>query len=193
MSDHKGWYSRKRLPHLDGAGVTQFITFRLADSLPQIFLNELAEELSHLKKDVERVKYERIQAQLDIGHGSCILREEQSARIVRDSLQFLHPKQYDLRAFVVMPNHVHALARFEEGQSISKTMHSLKSYTAHEIKKLHPEMDSIWQEESFDRYMRNDDHYWRTIRYIRENPVKARLCEKAEDFQWSCTLGLEDQ
>lgn len=192
MSDHKGWYSRKRLPHLDGAGVTQFITFRLADSLPQIFLDELASELIQLKKDVERVKYERIQAQLDIGCGSCILRMKESATIVRNSLLFLHQKQYDLRAWVVMPNHVHLLARFEEGQLISKAMHSLKSYTAHEIKKLHPDMGSIWQEESFDRYIRNEDHYWQTIRYIRENPVKARLSDRAENYEWSSSHTINE-
>ena len=91
-----------------------------------------------------------------------------------------------------MPNHVHLLARFEEGQLISKAMHSLKSYTAHEIKKLHPDMGSIWQEESFDRYIRNEDHYWQTIRYIRENPVKARLSDRAENYEWSSSHTINE-
>ena len=68
---------------------------------------------------------------------------------------------------------------------MSKAMHSLKSFTGHELKKLHPEMENIWQIESFDRYMRNEEHYWSTYRYIHNNPVSARLCESVEEFEWS--------
>jgi putative transposase len=68
---------------------------------------------------------------------------------------------------------------------LSNALRSLKSFTAHEIKKLHPEMASIWQHESFDRYVRNENHYWNEIRYLRRNPVVAKLCENEEDFRWS--------
>lgn len=84
-----------------------------------------------------------------------------------------------------MPNHVHFLAYFEEGQSLGTALRSLKSFTAHKLKKLHPEFAHIWHQESFDRYMRNDEHYGNTIRYIHQNPVKANLCKEAEDYPWS--------
>ncbi len=38
---HKGWHSRNYLPHFDSAEVTQFVTFRLADSLPSEALARL--------------------------------------------------------------------------------------------------------------------------------------------------------
>ena len=44
-NDPRGWYSRGYLPHFDGGEVTQFITFRLADSLPVSFLNRYKVEL----------------------------------------------------------------------------------------------------------------------------------------------------
>jgi REP element-mobilizing transposase RayT len=84
-----------------------------------------------------------------------------------------------------MPNHVHFLARFEEHQSLPHALHSLKSYTAHELKKLHPEMAVIWQIEYFDRYIRNEDHYWNAVNYIRKKPVAAKLCDSQEEFKWS--------
>ncbi len=84
-----------------------------------------------------------------------------------------------------MPNHVHYLAYFEPGQTTEKAMHSLKSYTANELKKLHPEMGAIWQGETFDRYIRNEDHYLGRIEYIHNNPVVANLCDRPEDFRWS--------
>ena len=98
---------------------------------------------------------------------------------------------FDLRAWVVMPNHVHFLARFEEGNSLPTAIQSLKSFTGHQLKKLHPEMQEIWQQGYFDRFMRNDDHFLRTRAYIHQNPTKAKLCKKEEDFIWSSAFNPE--
>jgi putative transposase len=160
------------------------------------FLNFLSDDLKNMKVQSEserdREKYSRIQSHLDTGFGSCILRESESAKIVQDALLFLDIKKFDLREWVIMPNHVHFLARFEEGKLMSKALHSLKSYTAHELKKLHPEMESIWQAESFDRYIRNEEHFLRTVRYIHENPVNAKLCPRAKEFQWSSAFARSE-
>lgn len=182
---HKGWYSRKGLPHFDGQEITQFITFRLADSIPQSLVNEMKEDLKTFKGNIDREKEERMQALLDKGMGSCILGEPRCAELMQKSIQFLDPKRYELRAWVVMPNHINMLVKFGEGQSLSSALHSLKSYTGHELKKVHPELDSIWQIESFDRYIRNEEHYGRTLSYIHENPVTAGLCSRPEQFRWS--------
>jgi REP element-mobilizing transposase RayT len=184
VAENRGWYKRD-LPHFDSSDVTQSVTFRLADSLPQSYLLELREELKGVKGNIDHARRAKIESYLDQGVGSCILREPECAQIVQDSLNFLDGKNYDLRAWVVMPNHVHFLARFSEGQLLSKALHSLKSFTAHEIKKLRPEMSTIWQHESFDRYIRNEDHYWNEVRYLHSNPVTARLCLTAEEFRWS--------
>ena len=185
MVDHKGWYTRRKLPHFDGADVTQSITIRLADSLPQSVLKQIREETTGNKIEMEIERVRRIQAYLDQGAGSCILRANDCAKIVQDALQFLDDKRFDLRAWVVMPSHLHFLARFNEGQSLPKALHALKSYTGHELKKLHPEMDSIWQDEYFDRYIRSEGHYYNAFNYIHDNPVKARLCKDRQDFRWS--------
>ena len=188
MSDEFGWHARN-LPHFDGVGVTQFVTFRLWDSIPQEVIRQIEDELKDEKGNVDRIRSQRKEAYLDRGAGSCLLRETECAEIVRDSILFLNGGWYELMAWVIMPNHVHLLVRFEEGQSLSKALHSLKSYTGHELKKLHPEMSHIWQDESFDRYMRNEEHYWKTYQYIHQNPVKAKICQVPEDFQWSSAFG----
>ena len=184
MDEHKGWHDRGFLPHFDAGEVTQSITFRLGDSLPQNVLHEL----EYLKdKGVEGMieRQDRIEYYLDQGAGSCILREPECAQIVQDALKFLDGKMYELRAWVVMPNHVHALARFNEGQLLWKAMHSLKSFTSNELGKLHPEVRPIWEEESFDRFIRSEEHYWNVVRYIHQNPVKTKICGHAEEFPWS--------
>jgi REP element-mobilizing transposase RayT len=43
----------------------------------------------------------------------------------------------------------------------------------------------FWQKEYFDRYIRNARHFAKVAAYIENNPVKARLCEKAEDWPFS--------
>ena len=178
MDENKGWHDRGYLPHFDGGDVTQSITFRLGDSLPQSVLLEL----EHLKeKGVEGMieRQDRIEHYLDQGAGSCILREPNCAQIVQDALRFLDGKRYELRACVVMANHVHFLARFAQGQPMWKAMHSLKSFTSNELGKIHPEVRPIWEEESFDRFIRSEEHYHHVVRYIHQNPVKARLCGNA--------------
>lgn len=184
MEDHKGWYHRD-IPHFDAGNYTQFITFRLADSLPQSILMQVAEELKKEREHLPEERIKKLEYYLDQGIGSCILKDPACAGIVEDSLKFLDRRSYSLISWVVMPNHVHLMARFDEGQSLSKAMHSLKSFTAHELKKLHPEMETIWQAESFDRYIRSEDHYLGRVQYIHENPVVAGLCERPEDFRWS--------
>ena len=64
-------------------------------------------------------------------------------------------------------------------------LHSLKSFTANEIKKIIPDMGPVWQPGYFDRYMRSEEHFWRTIDYIHRNPLKAKLCEEIGDYPWS--------
>lgn len=190
MSEHRGWFRPRKLPHFD-AEVTQSITIHLEDSLPKEVLAKLEDDLKDVKSNRKFERVERIESLLDNGYGSCILREPDCAKLVQDSLLFLNGKRFDLRAWAVMPNHLHFLARFEAHQSLPDALHSLNSYTGHELKKLHPEMEVIWQIEYFDRYIRNEDHYWNAVNYIHNNPVVAKLCKQPEDFPWSSAFKEE--
>lgn len=140
MSEHKGWYEGKNLPHLDAGNTTQFVTFRLGDSIPIKAMEALEEELKSVKVNKEIERSRRIERLLDMGSGSCLLKESRCAEIVQNSIKFLSGKRYDLRAWVVMPNHVHLLIRFASGQTLDKAMHSLKSYTSNELGLIHPEV-----------------------------------------------------
>lgn len=84
-----------------------------------------------------------------------------------------------------MPNHIHFLMPPKEGISLSEIVHSIKSYTANEANKVLRRRGSFWQHEPFDRYTRNRLHYVNVIKYIENNPVKANLCEKPEDWIFS--------
>ena len=84
-----------------------------------------------------------------------------------------------------MPNHVHSLmTRFEECE-LSDILHPLKSFSAHEANKILRRDGQFWIEDYFDRYIRNEQHFEKTVRYIENNPVKAGLCLKPEDWPYS--------
>jgi putative transposase len=191
---HRGWYSRGYLPHCDHPGLLQAITYRLADSLPAAVLERMDAELCNLppeRQDPERRK--RIEAWLDAGHGCCVLREPEAAACVVDTWQHFAGERYDLIAWVVIPNHVHLLIRTYEGVALGKIVQSWKNYTSRQIRNMMEDMgrardlpaQGLWMREYWDRYIRNERHFQAVVAYIHENPVKARLVGKAEDWLWS--------
>lgn len=84
-----------------------------------------------------------------------------------------------------MPNHIHFLMRPMENFELEDIMYSIKSYTALKANKLLNRRGKFWQEEYFDRYIRNYEHFEKTINYIEMNPVKAKLCEKPGEWKFS--------
>jgi REP element-mobilizing transposase RayT len=84
-----------------------------------------------------------------------------------------------------MPNHVHLLATRFEHYTLSAIMQSFKSITSHKANKALQRNGEFWMPEYFDRYMRSAEHYRKTVQYIENNPVKARLCARPEEYRFS--------
>ncbi len=183
QSSPKGWYSRGYLPHFDGGEIWQFVTYRLFDSLPQSMLEHWRLELEH-DQIPEAGFRRRVEEYLDQSCGSCFLQNENIAEMVQENLLNFDGQKYQLRAWVIMPNHVHLLLKPKECYHLEEIMHSIKSYTAHRANKILHRAGQFWFRESFDRYIRNYEHFEKTVAYIENNPVKARLCEKPEDWRF---------
>lgn len=187
----RGWYSRGYLPHLNAPGLLQFITFRLADSLPQNKLLALEEELrSRSVADRESARRRKIEQWLDAGMGCCALRHPEVARYVQDSLLHFHGDRYQLHAWCVMPNHVHALV--EPLADLASIVQGWKSFTSRWVLRNSQTFGlnvadggGLWMREYWDRYIRDENHYLRSVDYIHQNPVTAGLCGAAEEWPWS--------
>ena len=182
----KGWHSRGYLPHFDGGEILQFITLHLSDALPQNLIRSWRLELER-EKDQEKRKiiYRQRERFLDTGYGECYLKIESIAEMVQQSLLFFDLKKYKLTGWVIMPNHVHCLLKPLNENSLSEIMHSLKSFTSQKANKFLDRKGKFWQEDYFDRYIRNYEHFEKTLNYIELNPVKAGLCEKVKDWKYS--------
>lgn len=181
-----GWRSRGYLPHFDGEATPQFITIHLADSIPKKVLSHWQQELkaeSNLRQKI--ILQRRIEKYLDQGYGEAYMKHPKIATMVQQSLLKFDGERYRLFAWVVMPNHLHALMTRFENVELEDIWHSIKSYTAHEANKMLNRRGQFWIEEYFDRYIRNEEHFQKTVQYIENNPVKAKLCERASDWPFS--------
>ncbi len=184
MSEHKGWHGRGYLPHFDSPETVQMVTVRQADSLPaELFAQWKRElEMSVPASEAKRELRGRAERFLDEAHGSCVLREARFARLVVNALLHFDGVRYRALSWVVMPNHVHVLLEQLAGVSLGEAIGRWKGFTAHEINKTLGQSGTFWQEDYFDRFIRNEEHLERTRFYIENNPVKARLCKLPE--QW---------
>ena len=181
-----GWRSRGYLPHIEAGTKPQFVTWRLEDSLPREVLERWYEEARLLpESDRNREILQRIEAYLDEGHGNCILRNPVAAKIVQDALLFHHGRQYQLLSWVVMPNHCHALIVPRIGFTLSKIMHSQKSFTVHAINKALGREGEMWQAEYYDEIREEEEEIERTRFYIEWNPVEAGLCPDPSHWPYS--------
>ncbi len=177
----RGWHERGYLPHRDEPGLTQFVTFHLADSYPAALRSEWA---ALLQVEDDRARHLQLEAWLDKGHGACHLRRPEIAQLVDEALRFYHGQRYDLRAWVVMPNHIHAL--FSVGAlPLGKIVGGFKEYTARAANQLLGRRGPFWAEDCWDTYMRNAEHELQTRRYIENNPVKALSVREPKAWPWS--------
>jgi REP element-mobilizing transposase RayT len=195
-----GLHFRGKLPHLKKEGAAYFVTFRLADSLPAHEVARLKHErkiiLEHARSARDPLTWheeqqflawycDKVETLLDAGHGASWLSKPEIADLTVKALKHFHGQRYDLRAWVVMPNHVHVIVWPMPTQTLSKILHSWKSFTSSNANKIMNRSGSLWQEESFDHWIRDDEEHARLAAYIENNPVKAGFCSKPEAWKWS--------
>jgi REP element-mobilizing transposase RayT len=177
-------YSRGYLPHFDSEVITQFVTFRLAGSLPTSVVRGLRRNLDCGR--ISEIEYYReIDKYLDMSEGVDFLRDVRIAETVEQTLLKFDGIKYDLHSWVIMPNHGHILLSPLPEYSLAAIMHSIKSFTSNFANKVLGRKGRFWSPEYFDRFIRDRAHYAKTVKYIENNPVKAGLCSTPGDWRWS--------
>lgn len=167
---HKGWHSRHYLPHFDSGDVIQFVTFRLADSLPAEAINTLK-----VAAKAETLRQEM----LDRGWGACWLSSPPIAHLVEDAFLAFDGRRYRMHAWTIMPNHVHTLFTVLPTNPLGDVVGSWKRFTARHANQLLQRRGAFWQTDYWDRFIRNAEHFAAVESYIDQNPVKAGLISEA--------------
>ncbi|MHC4702200.1 MAG: valine--tRNA ligase, partial [Planctomycetota bacterium] len=178
------------LPHWSKEGATYAITFRLADAVPcevseswrrerQEIVEQAQEKgrplTHHERVELHRLRSGKIESFLDAGHGECLLRDPGLAEIAHNALRHFDDRRYELVAWAVMPNHVHAIIRPFPGHELSEIVQSWKSFTSKEINRRLGREGSVWMDEYYDHLIRNEKDFANQVDYVLANPEKAGL------------------
>ena len=177
----RGWHQRGYLPHFDAPGVTQMITFMLADSFP---VNRRAEWEQLLKETDVSLKRRKLEEWLDRGYGECWLGRAGIAQSVEQILLEADGDDYRMQAWVLMPNHVHVVVDIWD-VPLASLINQWKGRSAREANRLLGRRGQFWQQDYFDTLIRDAGHLTRAVRYTDQNPVKAFLAKSAREWQWS--------
>ena len=96
-------------------------------------------------------------------------------------------------AYCPMPNHIHISALPTTTNSLAKSFKSCHMRYAQYFNRKYKRVGHLWQCRFYSCPM-EEIHLYSTVKYIENNPVRAKLVEKAEDWKWSSArshLGIE--
>jgi RecG-like helicase/REP element-mobilizing transposase RayT len=123
-----------------------------------------------------------------------------SKETVMESVLRWKDRRYELFAACVMPDHVHLLLEpaIEKDDksanpqffSLSKILHSIKSYTATRINRIDECEEPVWEAESFDRLIRSEADLREKFEYITRNPWDTGVVGPTEEYPWVWYSGL---
>lgn len=209
------------LPHFQLPGQAYFVTFCLLDSVPPKALERYTWQLAEIKARIEyREKHFLIDPELtelkaqynltrkkyikafddllaqNTGHTIDLSKEALSSIIVH-TLMFWNNRRLENYAWCIMPNHVHWVFKTRETDDhgklvyLSDIMESIKKHTSIEINKVIGRKGHLWQKESFDTTIRDNEHLYNSINYTLNNPVSARFVNDWRQWPgcWKCEDG----
>jgi putative transposase len=114
----------------------------------------------------------------------------QERDVIVSILKYFENQRYELFAFVVMPDHVHLLVRLKNGFLLHQIVHTWKSYSAYKLQRDFSRGNRIWQDEYFDRIMRDQNELIEKAQYILNNPLK--IMPQIHDYSWAWIRDLEE-
>lgn len=187
----------RNLPHWRQPHASYFLTFRMNDALPaeinaemryeqDLWRERIARERARhgdslppeLEEEYEAFKRRtgrRLERVLDEGHGSCMLRESSIRKLVEDALLHFHGERYEMHGFVIMPNHVHLAVKPLHDWQPEQLLHSWKRFTSRAIHLATGGSGQFWQEDTWNRIIRDAGHWEVVMRYMVANPARAKL------------------
>ena len=184
------------LPHWRIPGATYAVTFRIKDSLPTSILKDYEQKKSILLEQIMREKQlagardatdslQKLHAEiqtlaetiiepaLHAADGPQPLADPEIAGMMVRTLKHFDGERYNLFAWSVMPNHVHALIAPHEGHELEKTLQAMKTHSAKEANRMLGTSGTFWQEEYYDHIVRDGEDLKLQVAYILRNPEKG--------------------
>ncbi len=189
------------LPHWRIPEATYAVTFRLNDSIPksaleaytqrkEILLSKLQQhkstassrshlpELLTIRSEINSLYQELIDTSETVSYGECHLAKDEIANLVENALKHFDGSRYELIAWSVMPNHVHAIIKPLGDELLENILYSWKSFTAKEANKLLGRDGAFWQPEYYDHIIRDGVDFRYQVKYVLNNPFLAHTSDR---------------
>ena len=112
---------------------------------------------------------------MDEGYGECVFGDAGVAQLMADACLYFQEQRHLTFCYCVMPNHCHVVVKPLGEYELEDILDSWKGYVGNQVNKRLGRQGQLWQQESFDRIVRDEEHLFRIIQYIGNNPAKARL------------------
>jgi putative transposase len=199
---------RRKLPHIHLDEKDYTLCYRLANSIPRSVFRKWYQEYEAAclelppiqsdlwtKKDEQKLSQIKKTLQSNIDkyldqalHGPTFLKSPEIAKIVIESLHFVESKlrYWTIWSYCIMPNHVHLECTLNEGApDLEMVLKSHKNFTALNCNKQLQRRGAFWQPETFDRLIRDEQDFNRRVWYTLQNPVKAGLVERWQDWPYT--------
>jgi putative transposase len=107
--------------------------------------------------------------------------------LVATAIKSFRGQRYEIAAYVVMDDHVHALLARLPAYELRSILHSWKSFTASQMQREHRRFGRVWQDEHFDRIVRDDKGFVQKRDYIIGNP--GSVGRTFGEYRWVWPLG----
>jgi REP element-mobilizing transposase RayT len=141
----------------------------------------------HLRR-LERVWIDRpIYFMTTCTFGRCpILTSKEVAKILIDEWRNAHDRHgWAIGRYVIMPDHVHFFCSAELGAKALPTfMQAWKQWTSKRLTRELKLSGTVRQEEFFDHVLRSSESYSQKWDYVKENPLRAGLVKKSDEWPW---------
>ena len=90
----------------------------------------------------------------------------------------------DILAWCLMPNHIHLIARPHQQDSLAKTIGRTHLHYAQHFNDTHHRTGHLWQNRFFSCPL-GRNHFWRAVRYVEQNPTRAKITDQPWQHKWS--------
>ena len=154
-------------------GYYQFVTFRTYDSLDDFVLKIRQKDIPDRQKEFEIDQY------LDNSLKGCYLHGD-VLDYLKKYLISTDKTFYELIAFSIMPNHVHIV--FKQNDNLSKIMQQIKGASSHKINKMLQKEGKFWEDNYYDKVIRDTKHFDIVYEYVKNNAIKANLKDAKDRF-----------
>ena len=190
-------FTRRHLPHWIPEDTAVFVTWRLAGSLPQGCLTDDTNPRLRVRKcrrpSVLPAFFQQDERLDRVRSGPAWLQGSRIACVVVKALLYgeMVRRFYQLHAWVVMPNHVHAI--FQPHTAMPAIMRWLKGRTSRVANQILGRTGTpFWHDESFDHWIRTAEELSYLTEYVEDNPLRAGMVEAKEQWRWSSAGWVTD-